>query len=306
MGGPKMGGHGRPTMPDSVSSNPPASEAGPSDRVLLHLDGFEGPLDLLLDLARKQEVDLARISMLALVDQYVAAIEDLGMAATRLERAADWLVMAAWLTWLKSRLLLPQGSEEASEAERAAHVFTDRLARLERVRALAAWLEARPQLGRDAYVRGAPEAWADAVAPDLPALFQACLRGLRWQRDDAPTYAPRRPVLWGVQEALARLRALIGTLPDGSDLAAFFPPHLFPRPPPERPEATSTSAGSPADLRLRRRAAVASTLVGALELARDAQLRLRQAAAFGPIQVHAVSSTARAGPTQAVQAELAS
>jgi segregation and condensation protein A len=122
--------------------------------MLVQLDGFAGPLDLLLDLARRQQVDLTQISVLALVDQYLAAIDRLGAGATRLTRAADWLVMAAWLTWLKSRLLLPHA---APEAARAAGALVDRLAQMERVRALAAWLDARPQLGRDFYPRGAPE-----------------------------------------------------------------------------------------------------------------------------------------------------
>lgn len=100
-------------------------EAPASEAMLVRLDGFEGPLDLLLDLARRQQVDLARISVLALVDQYVATIDRIGLAVTGLEQAADWLVMAAWLTWLKSRLLLPKESKEAREAERAAGILVD-------------------------------------------------------------------------------------------------------------------------------------------------------------------------------------
>ncbi|HEY1931486.1 MAG TPA: ScpA family protein [Acetobacteraceae bacterium] len=121
----------------------------------LHLVGFEGPLDLLLDLARRQRVDLAKISIVTLVDQYIAAVS----AADRvnLPRAVEWLVMAAWLTWLKSRLLLPKEMEGSDEAEQAAGVLADRLADLERVRAVADWLEARPQLGRDMFERGRPE-----------------------------------------------------------------------------------------------------------------------------------------------------
>jgi segregation and condensation protein A len=125
-----------------------------ADSLVLRLDGFEGPLDLLLDLARTQKVDLAKISILALVEQYLAVIE--GARRVRLELAADWLVMAAWLTWLKSRLLVPDAAE-VEEAELAADVLASRLRDLSAIRAAAVWLAARPQLGHDIFARGAPE-----------------------------------------------------------------------------------------------------------------------------------------------------
>ena len=125
-----------------------------AEHLVLRLDGFEGPLDLLLDLARAQKVDLARISILALVEQYLAVIE--GARRIRLELAADWLVMAAWLTWLKSRLLLPEG-DDAEEGEQAADVLAARLRDLSAMRAGAAWLAGRPQLGQEVFARGAPE-----------------------------------------------------------------------------------------------------------------------------------------------------
>ena len=112
-----------------------------TDSLVLRLEGFEGPLDLLLDLARAQKVDLAKISILALVEQYLAVIE--GARRIRLELAADWLVMAAWLTWLKSRLLVPD-SPEAEEGEQAADVLAARLRDLSAMRAAALWLGARP------------------------------------------------------------------------------------------------------------------------------------------------------------------
>ena len=111
----------------------PSTDVMPSDVLLLRIEGFEGPLDLLLELARAQKVDLAKISILALVDQYLAVIE--GARKVRLELAAEWLVMAAWLTWLKSRLLLPKETNQAKEAEQAARILTGRLAKLEHVRA---------------------------------------------------------------------------------------------------------------------------------------------------------------------------
>jgi segregation and condensation protein A len=257
------------------------ADSAAADAMLVRLDGFEGPLDLLLDLARRQQVDLAQISVLALVDQYLAALDRLGVAATRLARAADWLVMAAWLTWLKSRLLLPQA---APDAARAAGALVDRLAQMERVRALAAWLDARPQLGRDTHPRGAPEISARTVVSDLPVLFEACLVGLRWEPPVQQTWRLPRPILWRVPDALGRLRALIGTLPDGSELMQFFPPQLFAPAP-----AEMDRAAAPPRADLQRRGAVASTLVGALELARETVLHLCQDAPFGPIRVHAVS-----------------
>jgi segregation and condensation protein A len=191
--------------------------------------------------------------------------------------------MAAWLTWLKSRLLLPHA---APEAARAADALVDRLAQMERVRALAAWLEARPQLGRDTYARGAPEISARTVVSDLPVLFEACLVGLRWEPPARQTWRPKRPILWRVPDALARLRALIGTLPDGSELTQFLPPLVFAPAPAETDQA---AAPPRRDLALQRRGAVASTLVGALELARETALVLCQDDPFGPIRVHAVS-----------------
>ena len=128
------------------------TSASESSQLVLHLEGFDGPLDLLLDLARAQKVDLARISVLALVEQFLVVVE-----SVRLELAAEWLVMAAWLTWLKSRLLVPAGSADAEEGEEAAGVLTERLRALEAIRTAAAWLNARPVLGQDVFARGAPE-----------------------------------------------------------------------------------------------------------------------------------------------------
>src|ERR1700722_12479619 len=129
--------------------------APPGESLLLKLDGFEGPLDLLLDLARSQKVDLAKISILALVDQYLAVIE--GAREVRLELAAEWLVMAAWLTWLKSRLLLPAGTDDPEDPEQIAEMLTGRLQALELIRAAAAWLGRRAVLGIDVFTLGARE-----------------------------------------------------------------------------------------------------------------------------------------------------
>ncbi len=234
--------------------------------LLLRLDGFEGPLDLLLDLARAQKLDLARISILSLVEQYLAVIES--ARAVRLELAADWLVMAAWLAWLKSRLLLPAGSDAAEEGEEAAEVLAARLLDLERMRAAVRWLGMRTVLGQDVFARGAPEGFTETdrsrLATDLPALLRAYLGALR-RGAGARRYRPQPMTLWGVQDALRRLGTLLGRLPDWASLDQFLPERL---------------GGA-----LERRAALASTLLAGLELARDGTLRLRQDAAFGPILV---------------------
>src|SRR6202789_4417000 len=132
------------------------SESETADRLPLRLEGFEGPMDLLLDLARAQKVDLAKISILSLVDQYLAVIE--GAKRVRLELAADWLVMAAWLTWLKSRLLVPAAAnDDLEDGPMAAEALAARLREMNAIRTLAAWFSSRPVLGPDVFARGAPE-----------------------------------------------------------------------------------------------------------------------------------------------------
>lgn len=241
-------------------------EPPPVDALLLRLDGFEGPLDLLLDLARGQKLDLARISILALVEQYLAVIE--GARRIRLELAADWLVMAAWLAWLKSRLLLPAGSEAADEGELAAETLAARLRDLQVVRAAAAWLGARVQLGQEVFARGAAEDLTETdrsrLAVDLPGLLRAYLAASR-RAAGARRYRPAPLTVWTVQDALARLAQLVGSLPDWASLEAFLPERL----------------ASP----MERRAALASTLLAGLELARGGMIRLRQDGAFAPILI---------------------
>jgi segregation and condensation protein A len=235
------------------------------DALYLQLDGFEGPLDLLLDLARKQKVDLARISVLALAEQYLAIVES--ARQVRLELAADWLVMAAWLAWLKSRLLVPAEAVEP-EAELAAETLAERLRALEAMRRAAGWLAERKQLGLEVFARGQPtrpEVDRSVLSVDLPGLlrsYTACAR----RAAAARAYVPERRGLWTVQDALARLSALLGTARDWTNLAAFLPAAL---------------PGLP------RRAAVASTFLAGLEMARDGRVLLRQDAPFGPLLVRA-------------------
>jgi segregation and condensation protein A len=250
----------------AASDAPAAPDAAAAETLLLRLEGFEGPLDLLLDLARGQKVDLARISILALVEQYLAVVE--GARKIRLELAADWLVMAAWLAWLKSRLLLPRGSEAAEEGEAAADALAARLAELSAMRTAAAWLGARVQLGQDVFRRGAPEEFRDIdrsrLVVDLGQMVQAYLAAIR-RGTRARRYQPRPVTLWSVKQALARLGAMLGSLPDWASLERFLPDSLT----------------SP----LERRGAVAATLLAGLEMARDGALSLRQEQPFGPILV---------------------
>ncbi len=235
------------------------------DSLLLSLDGFEGPLDLLLELARSQKLDLARISILSLVEQYLTVIE--GARRVRLELAADWLVMAAWLTWLKSRLLLPHGSQAAEEGADAADVLAARLRALQAIRAAALWLGARPQLGHDVFVRGAPEDLTQTdrsrLALDMPALLRAYLVALK-RGTKGKRYRPAPTAFWTVKDALARLQGMMGSVPDWSSLEAFMPVSETP---------------------LQRRGAMSSTLLAGLELARSGLVRLRQEEAFGPIML---------------------
>lgn len=240
------------------------------EALIVRLEGFEGPMDLLLELARGQKVDLTRISILSLVEQYLAIIE--GARQVRLELAADWLVMAAWLAWLKSRLLLPAGSDEADEGEDAAEVLTGRLQELQAVRFLSGWLGERKQLGHDVFARGMPESLVatdrSRLAADLPGLLRAYMAARR--RAAARTsYQPRPRPIWTVQEALALLGRMLGRVRHWTALEQFLPPAL--------PDAVQL------------RAALASTLLAGLELAREGRAELRQDAQFGPILMRAVS-----------------
>ncbi|WP_431284311.1 segregation and condensation protein A [Humitalea sp. 24SJ18S-53] len=234
----------------------------------VRLDGYEGPLDLLLDLARAQKVDLAKLSIVALVDQYLLVIAD--AHALRLELAADWLVMAAWLAWLKSRLLVPEieADEDAVTPEALAGQLAERLLELERMRQAALWLNRQPQLGQEVWARGSPESFTvedrNSISADLPALlagYSAVLRRLAARRPYRPK--PRR--LWTVQEAVQRLAGLLGGMPSWAILSRFLPDGIL----------------DPFE----QRAATASTLIASLELARDGRLDIRQEQAFGPIML---------------------
>ncbi len=239
-----------------------------TEQLHLTLDGFEGPLDLLLDLARAQKLDLAQISILALVEQFLAVIE--GARRVRLELAADWLVMAAWLTWLKSRLLVP-ALGDPEDAETAAETLAARLIDLQAIRAASAWLGVRPQAGWDFFLRGTPEDLTETdrsrLRVDLSGLLSSYLAARRRAGAKA-TYTPKPMTYFSVQNALARLARLLGTVPDWSTLQDFLPPDIT----------------AP----LAKNAALSATLIASLEMAKDGALLLRQDHHFAPIMVKSV------------------
>lgn len=242
-----------------------------SEAMIVDIDGFEGPLDMLLALARTQKVDLMQLSVLALAEQYLAVIER--ARSLRIELAADWLVMAAWLAFLKSRLLLPPDPEaEGPSADEMAAALAARLERLEAMRKAAARLMARDRLGQHRFARGAPEAIAATRTTrwtlglmDLMAAY-ARLR----TRDEFRPYAFDRSGILTMEAALERLTRMLGVAPSWTDLSAFLP------------------EGWTAPIQAR--SATAATFAAALELARQGRVELRQAAVFGPIELR------RSGP----------
>lgn len=256
-----MSGGGLPLVP---AEPPPArvDDGGTPDMLHLSLSTWEGPLDLLLALARSHRVDLAAISILELVDQYVAVIRR--QRSLRLEVAAEWLVMAAWLAYLKSLLLLPQPAEAEPDAAAMAEALRWRLRRLAAMREAGERLQARPQLGRDLFLRGAPEGLRTVRASRYDVALVELLRAygaIAVRRQQPPWVPPRAPVV-SVEEALDRLSAMLGQALDWTELSAFL---------------------VPADGEARRRSALASGLVAALELARQGAIELAQEAPFRPL-----------------------
>jgi segregation and condensation protein A len=246
---------------------------------VLHLDGFDGPIDLLLDLAERQQLDLGRISMIDLVDQFVAASARVA-AHVSLERRADWLVMAARLVLLRARLLFAATPEAAEEAEREAGREIAHLDGLRFVRAAAAWLQVRPQLGHEVFTR--PPRGPDPRAASYMALMEACLTVLRGpdaQPAAAAVYRPPVADVFRIAGALVRMRALVAAMTAVQPLEDFLPAV----PPERRGERVVV------------RSAVASTFVAALELCRGAVVGLDQKEAFSTIAI----SLRRAGTDDA-------
>ena len=245
---------------------PRDAEAIAAEALVVDVDGYEGPLDMLLSMARAQKVDLRHVSILQLAEQYLAFVAE--AQRLRIELAADYLVMAAWLAWLKSRLLLPEPEpdEEATGAEMAARLAFQ-LERLDAMRKRAAELMARDRLGRDRFARGAPETlttrrtvrWQASLGKLLSAYARA-----RTREEYRPLQVDRRSVV-SLEAALERMRGLVGAALEWSDLAAFLPETA--------PEA--------------RRSALASCFAATLELAREGAIEIRQEATFAPIRIRA-------------------
>ena len=234
--------------------------------LVVDVAGFEGPLDLLLDLARAQKVDITRISILALADQYLAYIEKI--RSLRLELAADYLVMAAWLAYLKSRLLLPEVSdgEEPTGAELAAELAF-RLRRLEAMREAAARLANRDRLGRDVFARGLPEPVEVRRRSQYSATLYDLLAAYATQRQQnavAVVHMPAREV-WSLQDAREALGRMIGRAVDWTPLDVLLAQYLA------RPGM--------------RRSVTASAFGASLELVREGKLELRQTEHFAPLYV---------------------
>ncbi len=237
-----------------------------ADTLLLDIEGFEGPIDVLLALARDQKVDLTRISILALADQYLEFVSRARQIS--LELAADYLVMAAWLAYLKSRLLLPAppGDEEPTGAELAA-MLAFQLQRLEAMKEAGAKLMERPRLGRDFFARGG----GDSLRVESRSRFDVTLYdllqayGRQQARQEASTLHIAPTDLYSIEDALVRLRDVVGNVPDWRVLESFLPAGLR--------EA------------LRFRSAVASTFVAALELAKSGRIEFNQLSAFSPLYI---------------------
>jgi segregation and condensation protein A len=241
-----------------------AERSGDEPSLMVDVEGFEGPLDLLLTLARQQKVDLAKISILALADQYLAFIEE--ARKMRLELAADYLVMAAWLAYLKSRLLLPdQHPAEGLSAEEMANALALRLRRLEAIRKFAEQLMNRPQLGRDVFQRGQPEPIAEIKHPQGSATLYDLLSAYSSRRQIQTRSVVRVPkrTVWSLAEAREALERLIGQSMDWSPLDQYLVAYLV------DPAMAAT--------------VLASSFAAALEMIREGRLEAHQQGAFSPL-----------------------
>jgi segregation and condensation protein A len=242
--------------------------------LVLELDGYEGPIDLLLALAREQKVDLAKISILALADQYLAFIA--GLRRLRLEVAADYLVMAAWLAYLKSRLLLPDppAADDEPSAEELAAALSRRLQLLAAMQRAGTALMARPQLGREVFGRGAPEAVAAIDRPVYALSLYGLLTayGTAHRRQHAQVLTVLPAALYSLDDGLRHLAQYLGRVPDWRELSRFLPEEL---------------RGG-----VFRRSALAATFAAMLELARAGRVELRQERAFGPLYLRSAGPVA--------------
>jgi segregation and condensation protein A len=248
----------------SFETGRPAERADDEPALVVDVEGYEGPLDLLLALARQQKVDLSKISILALADQYLVFIE--AARKIRLELAADYLVMAAWLAYLKSRLLLPEpATADGPSAEEMATALANRLRRLEAIREASNRLMTRPQLQREIFPRGQPEAIAEIKRPKFTATLFDLLSAYAVQRQSrvlTSVHLARRTV-WSLSEARASLERLVGIAEDWSRLDEYLLSYVA------DPSQKAT--------------VFASSFAAALELVREGTMDLNQKEAFAPL-----------------------
>lgn len=238
-----------------------------AEALIVDVDGFEGPLDLLLTLSRTQKVDLRKISVLELARQYLAFVER--AKALRLELAADYLVMAAWLAFLKSRLLLPPDpSEDGPSGDELAAHLAFQLERLQAMRDCAARLMGRDRLGRDFFARGVPEDVARLRRVTYTATLLDLMQGYARirTRDEFRPFVMDRDAIFTMEQALERMQGLIGYAGTWTDILSYLP------------EGFTTDPG-------RRRSATASTFAAALELVKEGRAEVRQAEVFAAIEL---------------------
>ena len=262
---------------DPVGLNARVSERLASEALIVDVGGYEGPLDLLLTLSRTQKVDLRQVSILALAEQYLAFIAH--AHSLRIELAADYLVMAAWLAFLKSRLLLPPDpkADGPSGDELAAHLAFQ-LERLAAMRDVAAKLMARDQLGRDFFRRGLTTDVARIRRVQWSATLLDLMQGYARIRtkDEFRPFVLDRDAIMTMEQALERMRGLIGYAGDWTDIRSYLPDDWNADP-------------------VRRRSSTAATFVASLELAKEGQIDIRQAELYAPIEIR--KRTPRDGST---------
>ncbi|MFD1159519.1 segregation and condensation protein A [Roseovarius aestuarii] len=252
---------------DNVSSFDNVADRMAAEALIVDVDGFEGPLDLLLMLSRTQKVDLRKISVLELAKQYLGFVEK--AKALRIELAADYLVMAAWLAFLKSRLLLPPDpTEEGPSGEELAAHLAFQLERLQAMREAAAKLMARDRLGRDFFARGIPEDVTRIKRVTYTATLLDLMQGYARIRtkDEFRPFVMDRDAVFTLEQALERMRGLIGFAGTWTDISSYLPDGFTTDP-------------------ARRRSATASTFAASLELVKEGKVEIRQSEEFAPIQV---------------------
>ncbi|MEH6523626.1 segregation and condensation protein A [Sulfitobacter sp.] len=238
-----------------------------AEALIVDVDGFEGPLDLLLTLSRTQKVDLRKVSVLQLARQYLAFVEK--AKELRLELAADYLVMAAWLAFLKSRLLLPPDpTDEGPSGEELAAHLAFQLERLAAMRDVAARLMARDQLGRDFFARGQTQIVERVRSVTYTATLLDLMQGYARirTRDEFRPFVMDREKVFTMEQALERMRGLMGFAGEWGDLMSYLPEGWESDP-------------------IKRRSATAATFAASLELVKEGHMEIRQSDVFAPIQL---------------------